>query len=49
MSEKESGVGDRDVYISDIDVNGEWGPAKNLGPRSIPSTAKTGCLCTQMG
>lgn len=32
VSEKESGVGDRDVYISDIDVNGEWGPAKNLGP-----------------
>lgn len=32
ISEKESGIGDRDIYCSDIDVNGEWGPSKNLGP-----------------
>jgi outer membrane protein OmpA-like peptidoglycan-associated protein len=32
VSEKESGYGDRDIYYSDIDLNGEWGPAKNIGP-----------------
>lgn len=32
VSDKESGLGDRDIYYSDMDVKGEWGPAKNLGP-----------------
>lgn len=32
VSDKESGYGDRDIYYSEIDVNGEWGPAKNIGP-----------------
>lgn len=32
VSDKESGYGDADIYYSDMDVNGEWGPAKNLGP-----------------
>jgi outer membrane protein OmpA-like peptidoglycan-associated protein len=32
VSDKESGIGDRDIYFSEIDVNGEWGLAKNLGP-----------------
>lgn len=32
VSDKESGLGDRDIYYSDLDVKGEWGPAKNLGP-----------------
>ncbi len=32
VSDKESGLGDRDIYYSDMDLNGEWGPAKNLGP-----------------
>lgn len=32
VSDKESGLGDADIYYSDMDVNGEWGPAKNIGP-----------------
>lgn len=32
VSDKESGLGDRDIYFSDMDVKGEWGPSKNLGP-----------------
>jgi len=32
VSDKESGLGDRDVYYSDMDVKGEWGSAKNVGP-----------------
>ena len=32
VSRKESGLGDGDIYYSDMDVNGEWGPAKNIGP-----------------
>jgi len=32
VSDKESGLGDRDIYYSDMDVKGEWGPAKNIGP-----------------
>lgn len=32
VSDKESGLGDRDIYYSDMDVKGEWGPSKNIGP-----------------
>jgi outer membrane protein OmpA-like peptidoglycan-associated protein len=32
VSDKESGLGDRDIYYSEMDVKGEWGPAKNVGP-----------------
>jgi outer membrane protein OmpA-like peptidoglycan-associated protein/tetratricopeptide (TPR) repeat protein len=32
ISDKISGLGDRDIYYSDLDVKGEWGPAKNMGP-----------------
>lgn len=32
VSDKESGFGDRDMYYSDMDVKGEWGPSKNIGP-----------------
>jgi outer membrane protein OmpA-like peptidoglycan-associated protein len=32
VSDKESGLGNRDIYFSDIDVNGEWGLSKNIGP-----------------
>ncbi|MBA3679789.1 MAG: OmpA family protein [Bacteroidetes bacterium] len=32
VSDKESGIGDRDIYYSDMDVKGEWGAAKNIGP-----------------
>jgi outer membrane protein OmpA-like peptidoglycan-associated protein len=32
VSDKESGIGDRDIYFSDMDAKGEWGIAKNLGP-----------------
>lgn len=32
VSNKEMGIGDGDIYYSDMDVNGEWGPSKNIGP-----------------
>ncbi|WP_317899132.1 OmpA family protein [Aurantibacillus circumpalustris] len=32
VSNKELGYGADDIYYSDMDVNGEWGPAKNIGP-----------------
>jgi outer membrane protein OmpA-like peptidoglycan-associated protein len=32
VSNKESGFGAEDIYYSDMDVNGEWGPSKNIGP-----------------
>lgn len=32
VSDKESGLGDRDIYYSDMDVKGEWGVSKNIGP-----------------
>ena len=32
VSDKEGGLGDRDMYYSDKDVKGEWGPAVNIGP-----------------
>lgn len=32
VSNKQSGIGAEDIYYSDMDVNGEWGPAKNIGP-----------------
>lgn len=32
VSDKESGLGDRDIYYSDMDVKGEWGPSKSIGP-----------------
>ena len=32
ISEKETGYGDGDIYSSEMDINGEWGPAKNFGP-----------------
>jgi outer membrane protein OmpA-like peptidoglycan-associated protein/tetratricopeptide (TPR) repeat protein len=32
VSNKESGLGGSDIYYSDMDINGEWGPSKNIGP-----------------
>jgi outer membrane protein OmpA-like peptidoglycan-associated protein len=32
VSKKPSGFGDADIYYCDMDINGEWGPAKNMGP-----------------
>ncbi|MDZ4665137.1 MAG: OmpA family protein [Bacteroidota bacterium] len=32
VSDKSSGFGDRDIYYSDMDIKGEWGLSKNLGP-----------------
>lgn len=32
VSNKEAGIGDGDIYYSDMDVNGEWGLSKNIGP-----------------
>ena len=32
ISDKESGLGGRDIFLSEMDVNGEWGLSKNMGP-----------------
>lgn len=32
VTDKESGIGAQDIYYSDMDVNGEWGLSKNIGP-----------------
>lgn len=32
VSNKESGIGGDDIYYSDMDINGEWGVSKNIGP-----------------
>lgn len=32
VSSKESGLGDADIYICELDAKGEWGPSKNIGP-----------------
>lgn len=32
VSNKESGIGAEDIYFSDMDINGEWGISKNIGP-----------------
>ncbi len=31
-SNREGGEGNLDIYVSETDVTGDWGPAKNLGP-----------------
>lgn len=31
-SNREGGYGNLDIYVSEKDASGEWGPAKNLGP-----------------
>lgn len=31
-SNREGGLGELDIYVSERDAQGEWGPAKNLGP-----------------
>ncbi len=42
VSNKESGLGSSDIYYSDMDVNGEWGPAKNIGPEINTKYAEEG-------
>jgi outer membrane protein OmpA-like peptidoglycan-associated protein len=42
VSNKPSGFGDGDIYYCDIDINGEWGPAKNLGPEINTKYAEEG-------
>ncbi len=32
VSDRDGGLGDRDIYYSDKDLKGEWGPAINVGP-----------------
>ncbi|MBC7862374.1 MAG: PD40 domain-containing protein [Bacteroidia bacterium] len=31
-SERPGGLGGRDIYVSEMQANGQWGPAVNLGP-----------------
>src|SRR5690606_11449888 len=31
VSDRDLGVGNRDIYFCDLNVNGEWLPAKNIG------------------
>jgi outer membrane protein OmpA-like peptidoglycan-associated protein len=42
VSDKESGYGDRDIYYSEMDLNGEWGPAKNIGQEINTKYAEDG-------
>jgi outer membrane protein OmpA-like peptidoglycan-associated protein/Tol biopolymer transport system component len=42
VSDKESGLGGRDIYVSEMDLNGEWGPARNLGPTINTKYAEDG-------
>jgi outer membrane protein OmpA-like peptidoglycan-associated protein len=42
VSNKPSGHGDGDIYYCDIDINGEWGQAKNLGPEINTKYAEEG-------
>ena len=32
VSDRSGGLGDRDIYYSDKDAKGDWGPAINIGP-----------------
>lgn len=32
VSDKSNGFGGRDIYYSDMDIKGEWGYSKNMGP-----------------
>ena len=32
ISDKETGYGEKDIYVSDLDINGNWAPPHNLGP-----------------
>jgi outer membrane protein OmpA-like peptidoglycan-associated protein/tetratricopeptide (TPR) repeat protein len=31
VSDKEGGTGGKDIYVSELDADGNWGPSKNLG------------------
>ena len=32
VSDKEGSIGERDIYVSNLEPKGDWGPAKNAGP-----------------
>lgn len=32
ISDRPGGFGGRDIYVSELDAKGDWGPARNLGP-----------------
>lgn len=42
VSDREGGLGDRDIYYSDKDAKGEWGPAVNAGPTLNTKYAEEG-------
>lgn len=44
VSDKEGGLGDRDIYFSKLEATGDWGVATNLGPTINSKYAEEGAL-----
>jgi len=42
ISDKDGGLGDRDIYVSTLDVKGDWGVAENPGPMLNTKYAEEG-------
>jgi len=42
ISDREGGLGDRDIYVSNTDVKGDWGVAENPGPSLNTKYAEEG-------
>ncbi len=42
ISDKDNGMGDRDIYFSELDVKGEWGVTKNVGAELNTKYAEEG-------
>ena len=42
VSDREGGLGDRDIYYTDKDIKGEWGTAVNIGPMINTKYAEEG-------
>lgn len=42
VSDKEGGLGDRDMYVSKLDVKGDWGLSENVGPSLNTKYAEEG-------
>lgn len=42
ISDREGGLGDRDIYVCNTDAKGDWGPAENVGPMLNTKYAEEG-------